>query len=314
MKKKTVIVTGATSFIGNALIRQLLKEDGCKIYAVVSPNSCRKDSICKSDGLEILESDLSDIDQIMPGRTETVDAIYHIGWSSRFENPRYNFDGQMLNVGYLEKVIALAERLGCKKVSGVGSQAECGRVGEPITEKTPDYPETAYAEAKCRAYERGMDLCGKHGIQFFWPRLLSAYGPNDKKRTMVMSCLHAAIYKEKIEFTGCEQIWDYIYVDDVANALIGIVERGQCGVKYPIASGKGRKLVEYITEIAEITDAPFLMDGIGAKPYAKDQVMYLVGNIERLQEDTGFVPKTDFKQGIQNIISKNFNLQGGYEN
>lgn len=308
MKKKEVIVTGATSFIGNALIRQLLKEDGYKIYAVVSPNSCRKDSICKSDGLEILESDLFDIDQIMPKRTETVDAIYHIGWSSRFENPRYNFDGQMQNVVYLEKVITLAERLGCKKILGVGSQAECGRVGEPITEKTPEHPETAYAEAKCRSYERGMELCGKYGIQLFWPRLLSAYGPNDKKRTMIMSCLHAAIHKKKIEFTGCEQIWDYIYVDDVADAMIKIVERGQCGVRYPIASGKGRRLSEYIAEIAEITGAPFLMDGVGAKPYAEDQVMYLVGNIGRLQEDTDFMPKTDFKQGIKNTINRNFNL------
>lgn len=306
MDNKSVIVTGATSFIGNALIRQMLLEGGYRIFAVTSPDSNRKNSICKSDNVEIIESDLSGIDRILPDCTEKIDAIYHIGWSSRFDNARYNLDGQMQNVEYMQRVITLADRLGCKKVLGVGSQAECGRVGEPITELTPDHPETAYATAKCQTYERGMELCEKYGIRFFWPRLLSAYGPNDKMRTMIMSCLHAAVYKEKIQLTGCEQIWDYIYVDDAADALIRIVERGQCGVKYPIASGVGRKLVDYIAEIAEITNAPFLMDGIGMKPYAQEQVMYLVGNIRLLCEDTGFVRKTDFKQGIRNTINKNF--------
>lgn len=306
MDKKSVIVTGATSFIGNALIRQMLSEGEYKIFAVTSPDSGRKDSICKSGSVEIIESDLSGIDRILPDYTGKIDAIYHIGWSSRFDNARYNLDGQMQNAEYMERVITLADRLGCNKVLGVGSQAECGRVQEPITETTPDHPETAYAVAKCRAYERAMELCGKYGIQFFWPRLLSAYGPNDKMRTMIMACLHAAVCKEKIQFTACEQIWDYIYVDDAADALIAIVERGKCGVKYPIASGKGRRLAEYIADIAEITNAPFLMNGIGAKPYAKEQVMYLVGDIRRLCEDTGFVPKTDFRQGIRNTIHNNF--------
>ncbi len=138
---------------------------------------------------------MRDIDKLDTNHIGFVDVIYHIGWSSRFSNQRYNVEGQMQNVTYLGKVINLARKIECKRILGIGSQAECGRVFEPISELTPDYPETAYAIAKCHAYERGMKQCEKYGIDFYWPRLLSAYGPGDKMYTMIMSCLDAAINK-----------------------------------------------------------------------------------------------------------------------
>lgn len=309
MNNRKVIITGATSFIGRALINKLLERENCKIIAIVAPNSPRKNSICVSERVHVIEAYLEEIDQIDERDIDLTDVAYHIGWSSRFSNPRYNIDGQMLNVDYLEKVINLSRRIGCKKILAIGSQAECGRVKEPISELTPDHPETAYAVAKCRAYERGMELCGRYGLDFYWPRLLSAYGPGDKMRTMVMSCLDAAVHKKEIEFTKCEQVWDYVYVDDVADALLGIADKGVSGVKYTIASGQGRKLIDYISEIAEIANAPFLLDGIGKKEYVDGQVMYLVGDISRLSLDTGFCPKVSFSEGIRTTVEIDFGIR-----
>lgn len=308
MGNRKAIVTGATSFIGKALIEAILKMDQCEIVAVTAPNSLRKKNIPKSERIHIIESDLKDMDMLDVKELNDVDIIYHIAWSSRFNNPRYNLEGQMQNVDYLSKIFSLGEKIGCRKIVGIGSQAECGRVTEPIAESTPDNPETAYAIAKCYAYEKGMELCERYGIAFYWPRLLSAYGPGDNMHTMIMSCLDAAIYNKKIEFTRCEQIWDYIYVDDVAKALIGIADKGVPGIKYTLSSGCGKKLVEYIKEIAEIANAPFLMEGIGKKEYADGQVMYLIGDIERLSVDLGFRPTTSFSDGIRAILAENFDV------
>lgn len=306
MSVRKIIVTGATSFIGKALIEKLLEDEKYEIYAVVAPDSLRKDNICKSERIQVIEAYLEDIDRIDTNYIDSVDMIYHIGWSSRFSNPRYNLEGQMQNVSCLEKVISLGRKIECNKIIGVGSQAECGCVSEPISESTPNHPETAYAVAKCHAYEKGMELCERYGMDFYWPRLLSAYGPGDRMHTMIMSCLDAAIHKKKAEFTKCEQIWDYIYVDDVADALLGVADRGVPGIKYTIASGRGRKLADYLSEIAEITDAPTLLEGIGKKEYADGQVMYLVGDISRLISDTGFQPKVSFSDGIRATIATDF--------
>lgn len=306
MRNRKVIITGATSFIGKALIEKILQFQQYEIIAVVASDSLRKGNVPRSERVQIVESDIKNIDMIDVENMDSVEIIYHIAWSSRFSNPRYNSEGQLQNVDYLEKVINLGKKLGCKKIMGIGSQAECGRVSEPITELTPNSPENAYAVAKCRAYERGMTLCEKYGMNFYWPRILSAYGPGDNRHTMIMSCLNAAVHNQKVEFTKCDQIWDYVYVGDVADALMGIADRGISGVKYTVASGRGKRLADYIAEIAKITNAPFLLEGIGKKEYIDEQVVYLVGDISRLSKDIGFHPVTSFAEGIRAILEADF--------
>lgn len=299
------IITGATSFIGNALIDQLSKDEECEIVAIIRPGSIRSKSICITKQVKVIESNLSNLDSLKNSILYGANVIFHIGWSSDFVNARYNIEGQMINVSYLNKVMLLACHIGCDKVIGIGSQAECGRVNEPISDKTKDNPETAYAIAKCRAYEQGMESALKYHISFYWPRLLSAYGPNDKSKTLVMSCLNAVARREKIALTPCEQTWDFIYVEDVARALILIAKKGKAGKKYSIASGIGRELKDYIMEMADITKCSLLLDGIGKREYSNEQVMYLLGDIKSLWEDTGFTICTSFGDGIVKTIQNN---------
>lgn len=305
MGGRKVIVTGATSFIGRSLISNLYGK-GFDVVAIIRPKSIRKSTLPLGKIYKIIEVELNSISTLDKEELEGTDIIFHLGWNSDFENPRYNLEGQLINVEIFQKVVELAYAIGCKKIVSVGSQAECGRVTKMLSEATPDNPETAYAVAKCKAYEWGMVHCKQMGIDLYWPRLLSAYGPYDKERTMIMSCIKAAIAGEEIEFTGCEQIWDYIYVDDVAEALVRIAECGIPGIKYSIASGKGRPLKEYIYEIAKIVGNETILEGIGKKEYITEQVMYLVGDIERLRIDTGFSPMVSFEQGIEKIIMTNF--------
>lgn len=301
-----IIITGATSFIGNALIRRLRCIDDCKVYAFIRPSSLRRNTLCSSANVEIIEADMSCLVGL-ENVVDKCDALIHVGWSSDFSDPRYNLDGQMKNVDYMKQVIELAARTGCDKLLCVGSQAECGRVNEMITENTPDHPETAYAIAKCRAFEYSLRKCEQYSIKLYWPRLLSAYGPNDKSHTLIMSCLNAAKSRQRIALTPCEQMWDFIYVDDVAEALLRIIWKGKPEVKYPISSGKGNYLYEYIAEIARVTKYTALLEGIGQTAYSQKQVMYLVGDIGRLCKDTGFYPKISFVQGISNTWERILN-------
>lgn len=296
------IVTGATSFIGIALIKKLLNEH-YNVIAVIRPNSLGKGNIPLSNNVKIIEAQLSSLDQLELGdrRYET---LFHIGWANDFVNSRYNFEEQMKNIEYTQKAVELAIRSGCNTFVGVGSQAECGRVDHKISSKTPDNPENAYAIAKCEAYYKSLKLCENYGLKHCWPRLLSAYGPYDRPHTLIMSCLEACLQNKKIELTACEQIWDYVYVDDVAKALCLISKKGVNGKRYSIASGIGRKLSEYIKDITEVTRNDILIKGIGKKAYSEKQVMYLCGDISELNYDTGFIPEISFREGINNAINE----------
>lgn len=299
---KTYILTGATSFIGLAIIRALANVDA-RIVALSRPNSTRKKFLLNA-GITVVESELSTLQCVdLSKEIGRADVFIHIGWNSDFENSRYNLEGQIKNVDFTLDAIYLAHMCKCGTFVGIGSQAECGVLNTPISELTPENPLNAYAEAKCICYEKGFKLAKELGMKFCWPRLLSAYGPYDRSTTMIASCVEAALKKQKMQFTGCEQFWDYIYVDDVAGALLAIAQKGYEGVRYPISSGKGRLLKEYIEIIANETNFPELIDGVGKRAYVEGQPMYLLGNITRLIEDTGFIPNIEFEMGIQKYIA-----------
>lgn len=296
-----IVVTGATSFIGIALL-SLLQENGLEVIAIIRPCSARKLLLRQLyPNLKILECSFDELGQAtLP--LEKYDALFHIGWSSDFPDARYNLEGQMENVKYCLNAVELAHRYGCDSFLCVGSQAECGIVDHAIDSLTPEHPITAYARAKCIAYEKTADLCRSYGIYQYWPRLLSAYGPFARKSTLIMSCICACREKRVLHMTAAEQIWDYIYIRDVAEALFAVWKYGMPEKRYTIASGKGRKLKEYITEIAREANWMQLLEGVGKRDYTSQEVMRLEGNIRELIEDTGFMPKWSFIDGIRETI------------
>ena len=298
---KSAIVTGATSFLGIALI-DYMKREGMTVYAVTRPNSGRLADIPRGDNIHVVECELSRLEQF-PVPTEKVDAFFHIGWSSDFSNPRTNEAGQLLNVTYAKEAMRVAEQCRCDTFLGVGSQAECGLVEGCIMADTPPAPVTAYAKAKIAAYEALASMVSQNGIKLYWPRLLSAYGPYDRPHTLIMSCIRAALAGEKMALTPGGQIWDYIYVDDAAEALYKIAEFGKPMKHYPIGSGVGRSLRSYVEMIAEITGSTGLLEGIGAKGYGENQVMNLLADMSEVKADTGFSCQVDFETGIGRTIA-----------
>lgn len=294
------IITGATSIIGIALIKKLLQE-GKEVCAVIRPDSARKKDVQNLRPTALIEAELDELDRLeLPANS--FDVLFHIGWSSDFPEPRFNLQGQLQNVVYGEKALHLAHRCGCDTFLSIGSQAECGRVEGCITPDTPSRPENAYAIAKTVAAAKLQSSCEELGIRFCWPRLLSSYGPYDRPHTLIMQCIRAALTGRTIALTPGGQIWDYVYADDVALALSCIAERGKHGKKYPIGSGHAQSLRSYIEKIAEAAGNDCILNGLGQRPYAENQVMNLLADLSETTQDTGFRCRTDFGAGIRETV------------
>jgi len=296
---KSAVVTGITSFIGISL-SALLSDKGVMVTGIVRPGSSRKDVIASMPGVMMIEKELSDIGTLK-GSIKDADCFFHLGWDSSFPDSRHN-KMQSVNVENTMRAARLAAEIGCGTFVGVGSQAECGRVDTKMDENTPNSPENEYGRAKVRAAEESTAFCTEHGIKCVWPRLLSAYGPFDRPHTLIMSCIDAGLNSRTMGLTPCGQIWDYIYVDDAADALYRIAERGRHGVRYPIGSGDGKKLSEYVKMMADGLNLDIKTFGIGAKPYPQGQPMYLSADISTLTRDTGFRPAHSFKAGFGKTV------------
>ncbi len=297
---KRIVVTGATSMIGVALIEECLRHD-IEIYAVVRSSSGKAGRLPLSEKIHLTDCSLEDLSDL-PGRIPGgCDTFYHIAWGNTGEARNKSTELQSRNIFYTLQAVRAAAELGCRRFIGAGSQAEYGPMDvEKISPDSPVNPSTPYGASKLAAGHLAGMLCRELGMECIWPRIFSVYGKYEKETTMVASGLRKMLAGEPTEFTPAMQRWDYLYSRDAGRAFYLIGEKGKGGSVYCVGSGQARPLKEYIEEMAALTGAG--KPGIGAKPYPPGAVMNLCADIGTLTGDTGFIPEYTFEQGIRETI------------
>jgi UDP-glucose 4-epimerase len=296
-----IAITGATGMIGSAIAKCAL-EQGIEVLCIIRKDTTRFDNLPKSDRLKIIYSDISEYALIEI--QDNYDVFYHLAWEKTSGTSRDDVNTQVANIQYTIDAVRLAKRLGCKKFIGAGSQAEYGIVTEPIKSDTPVNPESGYGIAKYAAGKLSRLLCTQSGLHFNWVRILSVYGPHDGVHTLIMYTINEFQAGRSPEFTKCEQIWDYLYCDDAANAFLAIGKNGVDGKTYPLGSGNKKILSEYLEVIRNII-APNMTLQFGKKDFYPHQPMFLCADISELTNDTGWKPEVSFEEGIKRIIEKN---------
>lgn len=299
MKTKTAVVTGCTGAIGTALLRLLIRQD-YRIFAVVRPDSERNANIPQSENIQIIPCSLENIGSLPSLITEPCDLFFHMGWAATFGASRNDMLRQCANITAAVQAVHAAHTLGCHAFIGAGSQAEYGRKEEALTPALSTFPENGYGMAKLCAGQMTRQICDTFGMRHLWFRILSVYGIHDGAETMIMSAITRMMQGERCAFTKGEQLWDYLYADDAARAMLLAAERCNKSAVYCLGSGQPRRLAEYITEIRDLLH-PELEIGLGDIPYAEKQVMCLYADISDLTNDTGFVPEISFAEGIRRI-------------
>ena len=307
LKDKRIVITGATGMIGVSMTRQALMS-GAEVYAVIRPgskNAGRLDELKdKYDGFHLVECELDSLEEL-PGlipKRELCDIFYHLGWANTGKNRNASPEAQNINVEYTVNAVDAAAALGCKHFVGAGSQAEYGPKDiEKIGPETSCEPTEFYGVAKLAAKEAAAKEAAAKGIGFSWARIFSTYGPNDKLTTMISENIARMIRGEPTEYTAATQMWDYLYVDDMARAFLLVGTNGKDGKVYCLGSGEGRPLREYIEIMTKAVD-PSIEPGIGKKPYPPGKVRNLCADISSLTMDTGFLPNVPFEEGIRYTI------------
>lgn len=293
-----IIVTGATGCVGSAVVRRALAKD-ISVTCIVHQGSKRLSNLPKEKRLKIVECNLSDYATLqLEGQ---YDALIHLSWEKTFGASRDDAEIQTRNIQYTLDAVHLANRCGCKVFVGAGSQAEYGVQSVDLTSELAVKPESGYGIAKYAAGKLSAMLCKSLGIRQNWVRILSVYGPNDGENTLISYVIRELKTGHSPELTKCEQMWDYLYADDAGDAILAIAEKGLDGKAYPLGSGNGRKLSEYIEDIRRNINHKVEVK-YGAKDYYPHQPMHLVADLKELTTDTGWKPNTSFVDGIKQII------------
>lgn len=301
---QNILVTGATSMIGSALIRRALQDPTLqKIYAVVRSQSQKLNRLPKDSRIHIIECDTQQYSSLPHQIQHNCDTFFHFAWP---RTPTYQESYEDISnktkalQAVLEAVKAAAE-MGCSKFIGAGSQTEYGIVPNgKITSNTPCHPVRADGILHLAAGQLANITAQHLGIDCIWMRIFSVYGRQDRPNSMIQTTLQKLIKGEPCSFTPCEQIWDYLHEDDIGNAFYCVGKHVQGSHVYCVGNGDSKPLRQYLEMIQKIV-APSVKLGFGQLPYPPNAVMNLNVDVSDLQKDAHWKPQISFEEGIRDL-------------
>jgi len=290
---KTLVITGATSFIGKAVIKAA---NEWSIIAIVRENSNKAEDLRLLPNVKVIELSMENYDQLGK-KTGPADCFLHLAWDGTRGANRMNTKMQELNYKYGMLAIKSMVDVGCKRILTAGSQAEYGNINGVISEETKPQPNTEYGRYKLKLFEFASELCGKYQISYKEPRIFSIYGPGDYENTLVMSLIKKMKDNEMCNMTAGTQKWDYLYIDDAAQGILMLCDAKCPDGAYNIASGDIRPLRDYIEEMKDVLNSQSLLC-FGTIPYPETGVVSIEPCIERLKKETSWEVAVAFKSGI----------------
>lgn len=305
-----IVVTGATSFIGRAVIQELLAERH-QVFAAVRPDSVGRGELEAMQGkwpgrMTVLPVDLSgcgDLDA-HPALEGRADLWLHLGWEGSGSANRKNPEIQARNIGYALEALGAAGRLGCTRFLFSGSQAEYGIMEGVMSEDSPCRPVSEYGKDKLEVCRRAGERAGELGITYLHARIFSVYGPGDHPWSLVSSCVETFLKGGHMEFGACTQQWNYLYIKDAARAIAGLLLANSPSGVYNVAGNDTRPLRSFIEEIHRLCGGRGTFE-YGKRPPNAEGVVSLNPDTGKLYGTTNFLPEISFEQGIREMIGNN---------
>ena len=292
-----VVLTGASCFIGRWLVGDLI-EAGVDVTIIIR-NKSKIDSFFH-EKVHIYESEYHNYEELqIPERG--YDAFYHLAWDGVASEFKDSLDIQKRNIDMSVAALNLAKRLQCRKFIATGTVAEyayCERIMDFSQRQTPN---DIYGAMKVSVYNLLNVLSRKNDIDFIWAVLPSTYGEGRDNDNIITYTIEKLLNNEKPVYGSLEQLWDFLYVKEVARALRLIGESGKADKIYGIGSGQCRKLKDYIHVIRDMIN-PKAELGIGELPHMSDKAFSSCVGIYDLIKDTNFQVEIGFEQGISNTI------------
>ena len=224
---KNVLVTGADGFIGKNLVMELLKNN-IDVYAVIYPgNNVYKNIVHHK--LHVINMNLNYVLQNTSEFPKGIDVMYHFAWIGVRPELRNDLDVQMSNIQMSLDCLKLASELGIKKVIFPGSTNEYLYYGKPINKDAVPSPSNAYGATKIALRYLCSDYAARNNIEFVYTIITGIYAADRKDSNVIFYTIDKLLKGEKPSLTKLEQLWDYVYVEDVIGALIAVGDKGKGG-------------------------------------------------------------------------------------
>ncbi|CAN5786711.1 NAD-dependent epimerase/dehydratase family protein [soil metagenome] len=296
-----ILVTGGTGFIGSFVVEALLKNHDVAIIA----NGRQLPSYLEKpvSPITYYQADFGETDALnkaLPG----CEAVIHLAWSTVPRKTKgatgHEFSSNLhSNINLIEKCIDF----NVKKFIFISSGGTVYGVPEqvPINELHGLNPISNYGLGKL-TMEKLLHLSHyNNNLNYTILRVSNAYGERQnlyKNQGVIGVWLKNILLQKKIEIWGDGSvIRDYIYVNDVASAVLKALPKVNGASVFNIGGGKGYSLNEIANEIKSELGVSFEVEYKASRNF---DVPLNILDITKAQKEIGFQPVTGLREGIAN--------------
>lgn len=282
---KRILVTGHKGFIGSVLLSALRQ---CAEFEIIG--------ISRSDGKNLLNFEsIADL----PG----VDKIVHLagsvgvmrGWSNPCETYRNNIIPTLNILEYA--------RIRKTPVIYMSSYVYGTPVYLPIDEVHPINCRNPYASSKRQAEM----LCESYSRDFRIPvtilRPFNIYGPGQTRKSLIPHIIRQAKEKHSIEVKDLRPKRDYLYIDDLTDALLKVIcsESEQMGVEtYNLGFGKSYSVQDIIDITLKVMNIEISV--LSTKEHRPNEIMNCYSDSQKFSEHFDWKPQTNLVEGITKLL------------
>lgn len=320
-----IIVTGGAGFIGSAVVRRAIA-DGHQVVNLdkltYSANLENVASVADKPGYAFEQADICDEARVREiFAKHQPDAVMHLAAESHNDRA---IEGPMDFVK--TNVVGTAVLLEAARSYWTGLEGAAkdgfrfhhistdevfGALGESgdFTEETPYDPNSPYSASKAGADHLVRAWHRTFGLPMVLTNTSNNYGPHQFPEKLIPTVITRALEGKTIPVYGDgRQVRDWLYVDDHAEALLLVLQKGRLGETYCIGGDSSKRNLEVIQILCEAMDrlAP------GNTPHA-DKITYVTDrpghdfrysiDDQKVKRELGWAPKHTLDQGMTDTVA-----------
>ena len=300
----TVLVTGATGFVGSCLVRRLVTE-GFDVHIMVRRDSDRW-RIADLSG-KVMEHlcDLRDAaaveDCIGSVRPEVVCHLATYGGFASQQDNRTIVEANLLGTMNL---LRACEKCGFRLFINTGSSSEYGQKQQPMREDDLPEPVGDYGVTKVAATLFCQAEALMKGLPVVTLRLFSPYGPWDDPQRLIPFAAARLLAGESPQLASPHSVRDYVYIDDVVDCYLSLIRnrgKGMAGI-FNVGSGRQSSIGEVVALLEELSGTGAHAQW-GVRPSVRPEPAVWVADVGKARADLGWTPRTSLQDGLATTLA-----------
>jgi len=308
-KGKSLLVTGASGFIGAATVKTALDEGWHVVASLRDLKTASRLNTIKHDHLTVLEGySLSNQNAVLRAISENpIQAIIHAAASDVFKGGANSATENFPDLSALHQILQTVQtdHPQCRIIT-FGSSLIYGQEGSPHAETSFPAPVSLYGVNKVFSSNLTRYYRSVEQLSITELRLFNIYGTGDRPPRLIPACIDSALSGENIQLTAGTQKRDFVHISDVTRCILAAASGTLPANVYNVATGIGTTIADVARQIIELSGSDSDIK-TGALPSRQNEYSVLTGSSDLLKT-FGLAPQIKLMNGLQMTINETRNL------